>query len=341
MYRRAVRVAVATCTFLGVISGNSRVWAQSEPVLPRGFHATVRAQGLVTPTSMAIGPDGRLYVAQENGLIRAVGKSGITTVASGFTVPLGLAWHKHKLYVSSTGMVSTLSPARGYTSFTRRTIVQGLPTGRHQNDNMAFHGGWMYLGVGSTCNACSESDPRSATIMRFHADGTHAQIFAHGLRNPFGLAFRPSTGVLYATDNGRDDFNDSVPDEFNRIVRGGVYGWPNCWGNGGGSGCKGTIGPQATFEPHASADGFAFYTGHTFPASYRGDAFVAEFGQTVGVGTNGHRVKDVHWTGKRWIVSDFATGLSHPVDAIVGRDGSVLVADYGTGIIWRIQANGH
>lgn len=306
--------------------------------LPGGFRATVFASGLSAPTALAIGPDGRLYIAQENGVILATNGGDVSTVFSGFTVPLGLAWHKNRLYVSSTGEVSILTPTNHYRSLTQRVIIRGLPTGKHQNDNMAFKGRWMYLGVGSTCNACSEGDPRSASIMRFHLDGSHAQVYAHGLRNPFGLAFRPANGQLYATDNGRDDHDDHVPDELNRIVQGGRYGWPSCWGKGGGSGCGGTIAPIALFEPHSSADGLAFYTGHTFPKRYRGDAFVAEFGQTVGGGDNGHLLKDVHFTKKWTTVSTFGSGFTNPVAVVVGRDGSLIVADFGSGIIWKMQA---
>lgn len=312
--------------------------ARSALGLPGGFRATVFASGLSAPTAMAIGPDGRLYVAQENGVLLAISGGSATTVFSGFTVPLGLAWHKNRLYVSSTGEVSILTPSNHYRTFTQRVIIRGLPTGKHQNDNIAFKGQWMYLGVGSTCNACAESDARSASIMRFHLDGSHAQVYAHGLRNPFGLAFRPANGLLYATDNGRDDHDDHVPDELNRIVQGGKYGWPSCWGKGGGSGCKGTVAPVALFEPHSSADGFAFYTGHTFPKRYRGDAFVAEFGQTVGGGSNGHVLKDVHFTTKGATVTTFATGFTNPVTVVVGRDGSLIVADFGSGIIWKILA---
>lgn len=315
--------------------------AQTGLRAPGGFHAGIYASGLVNPTALAVGPDGRLYVAQENGLIRAIGRNGIVTIAAGPGVPLGIAWRRHRLYVSSTGQVSTLTPVNGFRSFRRRVIISGLPTGKHQNDGMAFRGNWLYLGVGSTCNACSEADPRSATIMRFHDDGTHAQIYAHGLRNPYGLAFRPGTGQLYATDNGRDDFGNSVPDELNKIVRGGKYGWPNCWGNGGGSGCRGTIAPVALFEPHSSADGLVFYSGRTFPARYRDDAFVAEWGDSVNTLGTGHIVKDVHFAGKRVIVSTFAIGLSNPLALAIGRDGALLLADFGSGIIWRIQANGH
>jgi glucose/arabinose dehydrogenase len=290
---------------------------------------------------LAVGPDRRVYAAQQNGLILAVGSGATATIASGFSTPLGLAWQGHTLYVSSTGQIWTLTPSRGYRSFRRRAIVSGLPTGRHQNDGIAFQSGWMYVGVGSTCDACVESDPRSATIMRFHLNGSHAEIYARGLRNPYGLAFRPTTGALYATDNGRDDHDDQVPDELNRIVRGGNYGFPDCWGRGGGTHCKGTIAPVALFEPHSSADGLVFYSRRTFPERYRGDAFVAEWGDSVnGLGT-GRILKDVHFAGSRVTVSTFATGFTHPVAVAIAPDSSLLVADWGSGTIWRIQANGH
>lgn len=329
------------CLLLGSFVWPSPAAAQTSPSLPRGFHAGIYAQGLSHPTAMAFGPDGRLYVANEDGSIAIAGSGGIRPVATVSGVPLGLAWHNHVLYVSSTGIVTAFTPSRSYRSFSRRVIVSGLPTGRHQNDGMAFRGKWLYLGVGSTCNACGETDRRSATIMRFHLNGSSGQVYARGLRNPYGLAFRPGTSQLYATDNGRDDFGDSVPDELNRIVQNANYGWPDCWGNGGGSNCYGTIAPVALFEAHASADGIAFDTSKALPARYRGDAFVAEFGQTVGGGTSGHKVKDVHFSGNRVAVSDFATGLVNPLAVAVARDGALLVADFGTGLVWRLQADGH
>lgn len=316
-------------------------YAQSGLSVPNGFHATVYASGFSNPTAITFGPDGRLYVAEASGSVLAVGRQGSTTIASGFGTTLGLKWYYNALYVSSNGEITRLTPSKNYQSFSRHVIVSGIPTGKHQNDSIVFLRGWMYVGVGSTCNACTESDPRSATIMRFHPDGSHAQIYARGLRNPYGLAVQPKTNALYATDNGRDDYDDSVPDELNRIVRGGNYGWPNCWGRGGGSGCKGTIAPVALFEPHSSADGIVFYTGKTFPKRYRGDAFVAEWGDSVNSLGTGHILKDVHFAGKRVTVSTFATGFSNPLAVTVAHNGSLLVADYGSGTIWRIQANGH
>lgn len=336
---RLGRISLVVLLF-GLIAPGQAV-AQGGPAVPRGFHVGIYARGLTNPTALAFGPDGSLYVAQQNGAILASRGGSIATIATGFATPLGLAWHAHKLYVSSTGEVSTLRPLHGYRSFQRRVIISGLPTGKHQNDSLAFHSGWVYLGVGSTCNACREADPRSATIMVFHPNGGQGRVFARGLRNPYGLAFRPHTNRLYATDNGRDDYDDQVPDELNLIKDGGNYGWPDCWGRNGGSNCRGTIPPVALFEHHASADGLVFYSGRAFPKRYRSDAFVAEWGDSVNALDTGHRVKDVHFAGKRVTVSDFATGLSHPLALAVDGNGALLVADWGTGVIWRIQANGH
>jgi glucose/arabinose dehydrogenase len=338
--RRFMTALGALALFMGVFLSPHSASAQTALSVPRGFRATVYASGLSNPTAMAFGPDGRLYVAQGDGVIRAIGKSGITTIAVGFSVALGLTWHNHVLYISSTGRITALIPSNKYQSFTRRVIVQGIPTGKHQNDSVVFSRGWMYVGVGSTCNACVESDARSASIMRFHLDGTHGQVYAHGLRNPYGLAIRPATGRLYATDNGRDDFGNSVPDELNLIQQGGRYGWPNCWGRNGGTNCAGTIAPVALFEPHSSADGLVFYTGTSFPATYRHDAFVAEWGDSINNLGTGQIVKRVHFQGSNAVVSTFATGFSHPLAVATGPGGALLVADYGMGIIWRIAWTG-
>lgn len=338
--RYLVRALAVGALTANVLFSTGTGAAQAGPGVPRGFSASVYASGFSSPTALAFGPDKRLYVAGEGGAVLALGRSGPTTVASGLGVILGIAWHAHVLYVSSTGRIITLTPSSGYRRFTTHVIVSGIPTGRHQNDGIAFAGGWMYVGVGSTCNACVESDPRSASIMRFHLDGSHAQVYAHGLRNPYGLAIRPATGRLYATDNGRDDYGDSVPDELNLIQGGGRYGWPDCWGRNGGSNCAGTIAPVALFEPHSSADGLVFYTGKSFPAGYRGDAFVAEWGDDVTSLGTGHIVKRVHFVGARAVVSTFATGFSHPLAVTIEPSGALLVADNGTGIIWRIAWKG-
>ncbi len=44
----------------------------------------------------------------------------------------------------------------------------------------------------------------SGTILRMNPDGSDLEVYAWGLRNPFGVAWGPD-GKLYASDNGYDE----------------------------------------------------------------------------------------------------------------------------------------
>jgi glucose/arabinose dehydrogenase len=62
-------------------------------------------------------------------------------------------------------------------------------------------------------------------------------VWSYGHRNPQGLVFHPTTGVLYETEHGPND-----NDEVNIIHRGGNYGWPNVHGR-----CDDDIGAERAF----------------------------------------------------------------------------------------------
>lgn len=51
------------------------------------------------------------------------------------------------------------------------------------------------------------------------------KIFSYGHRNGFGLAFDPSSGLLWDSENGDDSF-----DEINQVSAGGDYGWVQVMG---------------------------------------------------------------------------------------------------------------
>lgn len=316
--------------------------------LPQGFHAEVFASRLTNPTSLTFGPDGTLYVSLESGLILELkdadsdGKAdSIRPMGPGFVAPLGLAFHDGALYVSSRGSVHTMCDTDDDGEFDEfEEIIADLPvSGAHQNNGLAFGpDGMLYMNVGSTCNACIERDLRNATIMQFKPDGSDGVVYASGLRNVYDLAFHPEDGTLFAADNGRDDRGNLVPEELNLIVEGGDYGWPFCWGDGGGANCQGTIPPIAEMEPHSSADGLAFYTGDMFPSEYRNNIFIAMWGSLSGV--YGRKVVRIELTKRDDTydarVSEFALGLNRPLDLVVAPDGALMIADYGANAIYRV-----
>jgi glucose/arabinose dehydrogenase len=306
--------------------------------VPAGYHVQTFALGLSQPTAMAHGPDNRIYVTQNGGTLVRIqrGTRKPVVLVRGLRIPLGLTWHGHTLFVSEQGRLERFTLRAGRL-VDRRVVVKGLPSGEHQQDNVVYHSGRLYWGSGSTCDACREQDARSATVLSLKPDGSDLRVVARGLRNPYGLAFQPETGRLYASVNGQDDLDkprDPEPADMAVWIRPrSFYGWPRCWPDGrtlrlAGS-CSGVTKPAAYLEPHSSADGIAFW---------RGDLFVAEWGQYLSH-RFGRRVVRIqlrpNGTARR--VSVFASGFAHPLALLVDQRGGLLVADWGRGVVYRIS----
>jgi glucose/arabinose dehydrogenase len=305
-------------------------------VVPPGYEVSTFSTGLEHPTAIAWGPDGRLYVTEDTGLLVVArrGSRRPVVVARGLRTPLGLAWRGRSLYVSEQGrLVRYTLQASRLTG--RKILVRGLPFGLHQQDNVVVgpHDR-LYLGSGSTCDACTERNPRSATVLSMKPDGSDVRVVARGLRNPFGLAFRPGTDKLYASVNGQDKLGTkSRPEPAEMVVlikQGAFYGWPRCWPSyakkARAGRCRGVTAPVAYLEPHSSADGLAFW---------RGDLFVALWGQYLSDRHGRKLVRVKVGTGK---ASTFARGFDHPLALVVDKTGALLVADWGRGLIYRIQS---
>jgi glucose/arabinose dehydrogenase len=313
--------------------------------VPGGFAAYVYASGLPSITAMAFGPDGRLYATEAGGTLAVVGGpgQGAAPLAGGLPTPLGLVWRDSDLFLSVRGGVRAFHRA-GQGLSGGETVVSGLPTGRHQNDNLLLlPNGDFLLGLGSTCDVCVEGDRRSASVLRFHSDWSYAGVVVSGARNPYGLAWRQSDERAYVTINGQDNLGAQPADHMIAVADGINAGWPRCWPSypdGGLHGsCAGVTPPLAVFAPHTSADGLVFYEGTEFPADYQDNAFVAEWGANAG-GSIGRRVVRVVLNGGVATGTDFATGFSHPLALAVAQDGGLLVGDYGTGRIVEIFSLG-
>jgi glucose/arabinose dehydrogenase len=311
-------------------------------VVPSGYGVSTFASGLDDPTAMAWGPDGRLYVTEDTGLLVVAqrGSRKPVVVARGLRTPLGLVWRGRTLFVSEQGRL-TRFVLRGSTLRNHRVVVSGLPFGEHQQDNVVLgRDGRLYLGNGSTCDVCLEKDPRSATVLSVRPDGTGLRIVARGLRNPYGLAFQPGTNRLYASVNGQDHLGTAAhPEPADSVVLirpGAFYGWPRCWPSYQkrvlAGRCRGVTPPIADLEPHSSADGLAFW---------RGDLFVALWGQYLSHRHGRRLVRiDLGPGGRARAVTTFGRGFDHPLALVLDPKGGLLVADWGRGIIYRIQSRG-
>jgi glucose/arabinose dehydrogenase len=200
---------------------------------------------------------------------------------------------------------------------------------------------------------------------------------ATGIRDITALDWSPLDGHLYGIMHGRDNTHrtwpnlisaedeDHIADEMHRIDKGTDFGWPYTYYDGarkvrlvspeyGGDG-KTTAPagmystPALTFYPRAAPVDLVFYTGHTFPKSYRGGAFVVLHGTRS---NEGYDVVFVPFNrnGKAGAPTVFANGFAafdpssktpgraryRPIGAAVGPDGALYIADSQKGRIWRI-----
>ena len=345
--------------------------------LPAGFSASIYAVVGGGPRFMALGPDGAVYVAlmTQGAVVRLDDQGGYATAAtvlSGLYQPSSLSFFGGYLYVGETTAITRYAfDAAGVDASNRQVVVPNLPDGGHITRTVAFGpDGLMYLSVGSSCNVCIESDPLRAAISVYNPDGSGGRIYASGLRNAVGIAWNPATGDLWATVNGRDDIGQDMglsgqaaktvtdnlpPDYVTRISDGGDYGWPRCYGDhqldpmyGDSAFCAGTIAPTVELQAHSAPLGLAFYDGQQFPPEYQGSLIVAAHGSWDRQKPTGYKlVRIAFQDGQPVRVEDFVTGWQNadgvwgrPVGLLVLPDGSLLVSDDLTGVIYRISYHG-
>ncbi|MEO1717316.1 MAG: PQQ-dependent sugar dehydrogenase [Planctomycetota bacterium] len=109
----------------------------------------------------------------------------------------------------------------------------------------------------------------------FAGDGADPLVYSFGHRNIQGMAIRPGTDEIWATEHGARG-----GDELNVITAGANYGWPEVtysieyWGPkiSDETEREGTVQPEVVWTPCIAPSGLTFYTGDTFP-EWQGDLF--------------------------------------------------------------------
>lgn len=283
---------------------------------------------------------------------------------TGLSRPHGLALSSDGwLYIGEGSAIGRVrfDVATGTTQGAIEYVVTGLPEGgNHWSRNVGIGpDGKLYVTVGSSCNVCVEQDERRAAMLRYAPDGSGFELYARGLRNAVDFAWRPGSGELFATDNGRDLLGDDVPPcELNRVVAGGDYGWPVANGDreadpefGAGQGARiaASTPPAFAFNAHNAPLGITFLQHAAQPARYQGAALVALHGSWNRTRKDGYRVVSLHWDASGAIrAEDFLSGFlvdeevsGRPVDVVEApSSGTIFVSDDYGGAIYAIRRRG-
>ena len=352
------------CLHLGSpVSGNQDL-PLNKIRLPDGFEISIYASDVPGARSMAVGPNGTLFVGTRVGKVYAIVDRNrnnradeVITVARGLRMPNGVAFRGGALYVGEVSRVLRYDNIEARLSNPPTPVVVNdtFPGDRHHGWKFIRFGpdGQLYVPVGAPCNVCERSDGHYALIMRMNPDGTGLEVFARGVRNTVGFDWHPETKTLWFTDNGRDWLGDDVPpDELNHSPGKGLhFGFPYCHGGdisdpefGGKHACEEFVPPAMKLGPHVAAIGMRFYTGTMFPDRYRNHIFIAEHGSWNRSTPIGYRVTLVRLEENRavtyevfaegWLQGNAAWG--RPADVLVMPDGALLVSDDRAGVIYRI-----
>lgn len=337
----------------------------SDIKLPPGFNIEVYADNVPNARSMALSPNGVLFVGTRESRVYAIidenedyKADNVITIASGLNIPNGVAFRNGSLYVAEVSKIWRYDNIEDN--------LENPPDPVLVNDEFPgdTHHGWkviafgpddkLYIPVGAPCNICLRDDNEIyASITRINPDGSGLEIFAHGIRNTVGFDWHPETNELWFTDNGRDWMGDNTPpDELNRAPSVGLhFGYPFVHGGdipdpefGEGVDINQYTKPIRNLGPHVAALGMRFYTGDMFPDEYRNQVFIAEHGSWNRSKKIGYRVMLVKLEGNEavsyepfaegWLQGDSVSG--RPVDVLVMPDGSLLVSDDYGGVIYRI-----
>lgn len=338
-------------------------WGDELPLeklkLPPGFKIKVHAR-VPGARSLCLGEKGTLFVGTRQDKVYAVqdggkGRAGqVVTIAQGLREPNGVAFKDGALYVAAVDKVFKLQGIEDRLDDPPQPelLSDGLPGDDHHGWRYAAFGpdGWLYIAVGAPCNVCERPDPY-ATIIRMNPKGDF-QVYARGIRNSVGFAWRPSSGVLWFTNNGRDWMGDTLPpDSLHRASQAGLnFGFPFCHAGvpdpelNQGKKCSQFAPPALKLPAHVAPLGMCFYTGQMFPPQYQGVIFIAEHGSWNRRIPIGYRLSLVRLAGDKVVdYQQFAAGWleemtawGRPVDVLVDETGALLLSDDRAGAIYRL-----
>jgi len=332
--------------------------------LPEGYRIGVYARDLPHARVLSFTSAGHLLVSQPlKGRVTllepdrdADGRADAARVLlEDLRLPNGIALRDGWLYLAQPARISRarFDEQSGRLRGTLEPVLALPDTSSHNLRPLRFGpDGWLYTAIGTPCNTCVVDDPRLGAILRVRPEGGELEVVASGFRNVTDLAWHPRSGALHALDVGRDFAGDDFPpEELDRIVTGGFYGFPFLHGAGvpdpdlpppDAELERGAVGPVHEFMAHSTPLGITFLPSEATGGSTT--ALVALHGSWNRTTPSGYALVSLRWRDDGTIAqADFATGfqssgdvIGRPVQTAIGPDGAIYLSDDYAGAVYRI-----
>ncbi len=285
--------------------------------------------------------------------------------AGGLHSPFGMALIGDDLYIANTDAVLRFTYAPGMTTLTTAPeVIARVPSGKnhHWTKNIlpSADEQSLFVTVGSNSNVgeCGpDVEADRAAIHRLDLHTGELELFAHGLRNPVGLALETSTDTLWTVVNERDELgSDLVPDYATAVRKGDFFGWPYTYYGEHPQPNLDSRWPDA--QPTARAPDYAvgahtasldieFSYDSALPDKWRNGMFVSQHGSWNRQPRAGYRVIYIPFNegvpnGKpEEIVGGFldtdGNAQGRPAGLAIDSTGALMIADDVGNVIWRVK----
>lgn len=253
---KSVRWTFALCLVMAFACASAQT-----PTLPPNFSRVQVGGTINNPTVMAFAPDGRIFVAEQGGILRVI-KNGVqlatpfitlTVNATGERGLIGIALdpefatnnYIYLYYTIAAGTFNRISrfTANGDVALagSEQIVLDLDPLSSATNHNggaLAFdRDGKLYVAIGENANGshAQNLDTYHGKLLRINKDGSapadnpfptgsaqRRRVWAYGLRNPYTFSIHPGTGRILVNDVGQVTY-----EEVDDATTGGKnFGWP-------------------------------------------------------------------------------------------------------------------
>jgi glucose/arabinose dehydrogenase len=283
------------------------------------------------------------------------------TFMEGLNQPFGMALLGDQFYVGNTDGVVVFPYEPGADAITApgRRIVDFKPGGHWTRSLLpSADGRKLYAGVGSLTNIADDGmavEEGRAGVWELDLETGVNRIFSGGLRNAVGMAWEPSTNVLWTVVNERDGLGDETPPDYLTSVQDGAfYGWPYCYWDRvvddrvpqDAEMVAKALTPDYALGGHTASLGLCWVPAGTLPGFPEGMA-IGQHGSWNRSKLSGYKLAFIPFANGRpsgpsrdilsgFLAPDEKVSYGRPVGVTLGPDNSLLMADDVGDVIWRV-----